>query len=115
MLAKRADAELRIGAPDQQLDGPQAIRLPERRLLGACEIIHHTDCGMLKFTDDDFKAQIEADTGLRPGWAPESFHHTAADVKQCLARITTNPLIPHKDHVRGFVRIVTDRSLTEII
>jgi len=77
-------------------------------------LIHHSDCGMLTFTDDEFKAQIEADTGLRPGWAPESLRDPAADVKQSLARIAANPFIPQKDHVRGFVYSVTDGSLTEI-
>ena len=87
-----------------------------QRLLGTREIvlIHHTDCGMLTFTDDEFKAQIEADTGLRPGWAPESFRDPAADVRQSLARIAASPFIPHKDSVRGFVYSVTDGVLTEI-
>ena len=87
-----------------------------QRLLGTREImlVHHTDCGMLTFTDDEFKAQIESDTGLRPSWAPESFRDPAADVKQALARISANPFIPHKDQVRGFVYSVTDGSLTEI-
>ena len=87
-----------------------------QRLLGTREImlIHHTDCGMLTFTDDDFKAQIEADTGIRPPWAPESFRDPADDVRQSLARIAANPFIPHKDVVRGFVYKVTDGSLTEV-
>ena len=87
-----------------------------QRLLGTREIIliHHTDCGMLTFTDDQFKAQIEADTGLRPGWAPESFSDPSADVRQSLSRIAANPFIPHKDSVRGFVYSVTDGVLTEI-
>ena len=87
-----------------------------QRLLGTREIIliHHTDCGMLTFTDDEFKAQIEADTGLRPGWAPKSFRDPAADVKQSLARIAANPFIPIKDSVRGFVYSVTEGTLTEI-
>ena len=87
-----------------------------QRLLGTREImlIHHTDCGMLTFTDDEFKEQIEADTGLRPGWTPESFRDPAADVKQSLARIAANPFIPHKDSVRGFVYSVTEGTLTEI-
>jgi carbonic anhydrase len=87
-----------------------------QRLLGTEEIIliHHTDCGMLTFTDDEFKAQIEADTGLRPGWAPESFRDPAKDVRQSLARIATNPFIPYKDSVRGFVYSVTEGSLTEV-
>ena len=88
-----------------------------QRLLGTEEIIliHHTDCGMLTFTDDEFKAQIEADTGLRPGWAPESFRDPAKDVSQSLARIAANPFIPYKDSVRGFVYSVGEGSLTEVI
>ena len=87
-----------------------------QRLLGTREIIliHHTDCGMLTFTDDEFKAQIEADTGLRPSWAPESFRDPAPDVRQSLARIQASPFIPHKDQVRGFVYSVTDGTLTEV-
>jgi carbonic anhydrase len=87
-----------------------------QRLLGTREIIliHHTDCGMLTFTDDEFTAQIEADTGLRPGWAPESFRDPAEDVRQSLARIAACPFIPHKDSVRGFVYSVTEGTLTEI-
>ena len=87
-----------------------------QRLLGTREIIliHHTDCGMLTFTDDDFRAQIEADTGLRPAWAPESFRDPAQDVRQSLARIQASPFIPHKDQVRGFVYSVTDGTLSEV-
>ena len=87
-----------------------------QRLLGTSEIIliHHTDCGMLTFTDDEFKAQIEADTGLRPSWAPESFRDPEQDVRQSLARIQASPFIPHKDQVRGFVYSVTDGTLTEV-
>src|SRR6266487_598373 len=70
-----------------------------QRLLGTREIIliHHTDCGMLTFSDDEFKAAIEADTGIRPGWAPEAFADPAGDVRQSIARITASPFIPHTD------------------
>ena len=76
-----------------------------QRLLGTKEIIliHHTDCGMVTFTDADFKASIEAETGIRPAWAAEAFADAAEDVKQSIARITASPFIPHKDSVRGFV------------
>jgi carbonic anhydrase len=39
--------------------------------LGTEEImlIHHTDCGMLTFTEDEVKLQIESDTGIRPPFA----------------------------------------------
>lgn len=87
-----------------------------QRLLGTQEIvlIHHSDCGMLTFTDDAFTAQIEADTGIRPSWAPEAFADPAADVRQSLRRIAATPFIPHRDQVRGFVYSVTDGTLTEV-
>jgi carbonic anhydrase len=87
-----------------------------QRLLGTREIvlIHHTDCGMLTFSDDDFKAQVEQDTGLRPSWSPESFRDPAEDVRQSIARIQASPFVPHKDQVRGFVYSVTDGTLSEV-
>ncbi|MEX5259796.1 beta-class carbonic anhydrase [Kocuria sp. CPCC 205263] len=87
-----------------------------QRLLGTREIIliHHTDCGMLTFTDDAFTAQIKADTGMRPPWSPESFTDPDDDVRRSMARITANPFIPHRDSVRGFVYDVTDGSLREV-
>ncbi len=87
-----------------------------QRLLGTKEIvlIHHTDCGMLTFADDEFKAAIEADTALRPPWAPESFTDPAADVLQSIARIHANPFVPLKDDVRGFVYDVATGRLTEV-
>jgi carbonic anhydrase len=87
-----------------------------QRLLGTQEIIliHHTDCGMLTFTDDGFKASIEKDTGLRPAWAAEAFQDEAADVRQSIARIKQSPFIPIKDSVRGFVFDVATGLLNEI-
>lgn len=87
-----------------------------QRLLGTREIvlIHHTDCGMLTFSDDEFKAQIEADTGIRPPWAAEAFGDPAEDVRQSLRRIAANPFVPHKDQVRGFVYSVTEGTLSEV-
>src|SRR5690348_7724541 len=75
-----------------------------QRLLGTKEIvlIHHTDCGMLTFKDDDVKAQIEADTGLRPSFALEAFPDFARDVAQSMARLAASPFVQHKDQVRGF-------------
>jgi carbonic anhydrase len=76
-----------------------------QRLLGTTEIvlIHHTRCGMLTFTDDQFKAAIEADTGIRPPWAAEAFGDLDGDVRQSIARINANPFIPHTGQIRGFV------------
>src|SRR2546429_9520152 len=76
-----------------------------QRLLGTEEIIliHHTDCGMLTFTDDDFRRQIQQDTGIKPGWAPESFDDIEEDVRQSIARIKSSPFIPNTEDVRGFV------------
>jgi carbonic anhydrase len=87
-----------------------------QRLLGTEEIvlIHHTDCGMLTFSDDEVKAAIEADTGLRPSFALEAFPDLAGDVRQSLARIAANPFLPNKDKVRGFVYDVKTGRLDEV-
>ena len=87
-----------------------------QRLLGTEEIvlIHHTDCGMLTFTDDQFKADIEKDTGIRPAWSPESFPDLDADVRQSIKRIKASPFIPRKDAVRGFVYDVHTGALREV-
>ena len=87
-----------------------------QRLLATQEIvlIHHTDCGMLTFRDDDVKAQIEADTGLRPPFALEAFPDVDADVRQSIARIKASPYIPNKDSVRGFVYEVETGRLREV-
>src|SRR5438094_1455713 len=87
-----------------------------QRLLGTEEIIliHHTDCGMLTFTDDDFKRQIQDDTGIKPEWAAESFNDVDEDVRQSIARIKASPFIPRKDSVRGFVYEVETGKLREV-
>jgi carbonic anhydrase len=87
-----------------------------QRLLGTREIvlIHHTDCGMLTFKDDDFRHQIEEETGVRPEWAAEAFDELDQDVRQNIARIKTSPFIPHKDSVRGFVYDVSNGHLREV-
>ncbi len=88
-----------------------------QRLLGTEEIvlIHHTDCGMLTFTDDQFKASIEQETGIKPEWAAEAFPDLDADVKQSIARIKASPFIPRKDSVRGFVYDVKTGRLREVV
>jgi carbonic anhydrase len=87
-----------------------------QRLLGTNEIIliHHTDCGMLTFHDDDVKAAIEADTGIRPSFALEAFGDLDGDVRQSIARIKASPFIPHKDSIRGFVYEVETGRLREV-
>jgi carbonic anhydrase len=88
-----------------------------QRVLGTREImlIHHTDCGMSKSTDDAFKAAVEADTGIRPPWAAEMFADAGADVRQSIARLKSNPFIPHKDAIRGFVFDVATGRLNEVL
>jgi carbonic anhydrase len=96
-------------------DGIRSLAISQR-LLGTREIIliHHTDCGMLTFTDDGFKESILAETGLRPAWAAEAFSDLEADVRQSIARIQASPFIPHKDSVRGFVFDVATGRLNEV-
>ena len=87
-----------------------------QRLLGTREIIliHHTDCGMLTFKDDDVKNQIEKETGIRPAFALEAFGDLDDDVKQSIARIKASPFIPNKSSVRGFVYDVRTGKLNEV-
>jgi carbonic anhydrase len=87
-----------------------------QRLLGTREIvlIHHTDCGMLTFHDDDLKAAIEKETGLRPPFALEAFADVEEDVRQSIRRIQASPFVPHKDAVRGFVYDVRTGQLNEV-
>jgi len=87
-----------------------------QRLLGTTEIIliHHTDCGMLTFTDDGFKAAIEKETGIKPAWAAEAFADLDEDVRQSIRRITSSPFIPHTESVRGFVFDVANGQLREV-
>ena len=87
-----------------------------QRLLGTREIvlIHHTDCGMLTFHDDDLKAAVEKETGLRPPFALEAFADVEEDVRQSIRRIQTSPFVPHKDAVRGFVYDVRTGQLNEV-
>ena len=87
-----------------------------QRLLGTTEIIliHHTDCGMLTFTDDEFKRSIQEDTGIKPEWAAEAFSDLDEDVRQSIARIQASPFIPNKDSVRGFVYEVETGKLREV-
>jgi len=87
-----------------------------QRLLGTREIvlIHHTDCGMLTFTDDEFKRQIQDETGIKPDWAPGSFKDIEEDVRQSIARIEASPFVPEKGSIRGFVFAVETGRLREV-
>ena len=87
-----------------------------QRLLGTEEIvlIHHTDCGMLTFSDDDFRRQIEDETGVKPEWAVEAFDDLERDVRQSIARIKNSPFIPKKEQIRGFIYDVKTGKLSEV-
>lgn len=87
-----------------------------QRLLGTTEVVlvHHTDCGMLTFRDDELRTAIQADTGVKPLWAAEAFTDLDADVRQSAARIAGEPAVPHRAAVRGFVFDVADGSLREV-
>jgi carbonic anhydrase len=87
-----------------------------QRLLGTEEIIliHHTDCGMLTFSDDDFRNDLQKEIGIKPEWAAEAFQDLDEDVRQSIARIKASPFIPRKDAVRGFVYDVSKGTLDEV-
>src|SRR5437762_8320086 len=87
-----------------------------QRLLGTEEIIliHHTDCGMLTFNDDEFKRSILEETGIKPHWGAESFPDLEEDVRQSIARIQASPFVPYTDAIRGFVFDVATGKLNEV-
>jgi carbonic anhydrase len=87
-----------------------------QRLLGTEEImlIHHTDCGMLTFGDDEFRQDIQRETGIKPEWPAETFDDLDEDVRQSIARIKASPFIPKTDSVRGFVYDVETGRLREV-
>ncbi|MFI6283485.1 beta-class carbonic anhydrase [Streptomyces sp. NPDC051018] len=87
-----------------------------QRLLGTRRImlIHHTDCAMQTFTDDEFKRQVEKKTGIRPPWAPEAFSDLEEDVRQSMRRIKADPFIPHTEATRGFIFDVATGKLKEV-
>ena len=87
-----------------------------QRLLGTEEIllIHHTDCGMLSFTDEELRRTLEEETGTRPTWEPGAFTDLAGSVRQSIARIKSSPFIPRTDAVRGFVLDLATGRLEEV-
>ena len=98
------DDEIRSLAISQHLLGTQEIIL-----------IHHTDCGMLTFTDDQLADKLQAETGQRPTWPAESFTSLEDDVRKSLKRITDSPFVPKKDSVRGFIFDVATGKLEEVL
>ena len=87
-----------------------------QNLLGTEEIvlIHHTDCGMLKFTDEEFKERLERELGHRPEWDSGAFEDLECNVRTSIARIGASPFIPHKGSIRGFVYEVETGRLREV-
>lgn len=93
----------------------RSLAISQRRL-GTRDVmlIHHTDCGMLKLTDDGFRTELQETTGVSPAFAIESFKDVDEDVRQSIRRVLTSPFIPHRENVRGFVYDVDTHRLREI-
>lgn len=87
-----------------------------QRYLGTNEImlLHHTDCGLQNVSEDSFNAELEAELGVKPWWALESFTDPYADVRQSIQRLYMTPFVPHKESIRGFVYDVTSGQLHEV-
>jgi carbonic anhydrase len=113
---EEGDAHVIRNAGDVITDDEIRSLAISQRLLGTREVIlvHHTDCGMLTFTDDELKAQIQEEAGIKPHFPMESFSDLEEDVRQSIARIQASPFIPHKDSVRGFVYEVETGRLREV-
>ncbi|WP_434451606.1 beta-class carbonic anhydrase [Lentzea sp. E54] len=96
-------------------DAIRSLALSQRKL-GTREVllVHHTNCGLEMVTEDDFKDELEADTGLRPTWAVEAFKDVEQSVRGSMARLRRSPFIPHTDKIRGFVYDVHTGELREV-
>ena len=93
----------------------RSLAISQRRL-GTREVmlIHHTDCGLEKIGDDEFRAELQADTGVAPAFAIESFNDIEADVRQSILRVRRSAFLPNRDSVRGFVYDVDTHRLREV-
>lgn len=87
-----------------------------QRFLGTREIVlvHHTDCGLQKVDEAEFREELAAELGIKPWWSLETFGDPYADVQQSIQRLRMTPFIPYKDHISGFVYDVTDGVLHEV-
>ena len=95
-------------------DAIRSLAISQRLLGTEIVLLHHTDCGMLTFTDDDFRNGIQEEVGHKPSWAAEAFPDVEQDVRASIARITSSPFIPRRDNVRGFVYHVESGTLQEV-
>jgi carbonic anhydrase len=113
---KEGDAHIFRNAGGVVTDDAIRSLMISQRLLGTEEVIliHHTDCGMLTFKDDQVKDQVEKDTGIRPSFALEAFPNLEEDVRQSIRRLKASPFIPKKDKIRGFVFDVKTGKLNEV-
>jgi carbonic anhydrase len=94
----------------------RSLAVSQRRLgTRAVMIIHHTNCGMMTITDDGFRAELQAEAGMAPAFAIESFTDVEADVRQSIMRVRRSPFLPHRDNVRGFVYDVDTHRLSEVV
>ena len=112
---EEGDAHVISNAGGRAQDALRSLVISQR-LLGTNEVavIHHTDCGMLTFQDDEFRRQIQEEVGIKSQWAPESFADLEEDVRQSKARIEASPFVPRKDSIRGFIYDVDTGRLQEI-
>ena len=99
-----ADDEIRSLAISQRKMGTRSVML-----------VHHTDCGMLYFSDEEFRRELEAETGLPVPWQAEDFDDLDVDVRESIKRVRSSPFIPHRDDVRGFVYEVETGVLREVL
>jgi len=113
---EEGDAHVIRNAGGVVTDGEIRSLAISQRLLGTKEVvlIHHTDCGMLTFSDEDFRRQLREETGIEPEWAAEAFSDLAGDVRKSIARIRDSPFIPEKGSIRGFVYDVHTGRLDEV-
>lgn len=114
---REGDAHIIRNAGGVITDGEIRSLAISQRMMHTEEIflIHHTDCGMQSFSEDEFRAELRSDTGEEPPWPIEAFKDIELDVRKSMARVRTSPFLPHRDKVRGFIYEVETGVLREVV
>ena len=88
-----------------------------QRLLGTTEVvvIHHTDCSLMKFTNEEFRKKINDELGIETNLDFLPFSDLERSVREDVDILRQSPLIPKNFPVSGAIYDVRTGSLTEVI
>lgn len=97
-------------------DALRSLTVSQRKLsTREVMVVQHTGCAMTTFDGEEFREELWSETGVEPAWrSAGAFDDVQQNVRDTVARIRSEPALPHRDLVRGFVYDVTSGALTEV-